>query len=436
MKYYSTNKQSEPVSFTAATIKGQAPDKGLYFPEYIPQVDRDLIEHIDQFSNEEIAYRVIQPYVGDEIPEAVLRKIVSETVHFPIPLVPVNERISALELFHGPTLAFKDIGARFMSRCLAAALAGQSALSGRATVTVLVATSGDTGGAVANGFYGVEGVEVVILYPSGKVSPVQEKQLTTLGGNIHALEVLGTFDDCQAMVKAAFADPELTSQRFLTSANSINVARWLPQQFYYFFAYKQWKDKNNPPVISVPSGNFGNICAGILAMQSGLPVGHFIAACNVNDIVSEYLETQELKPKKAVATLSNAMDVGNPSNFVRILEIFQHRFPELKSRLSSYTITDRETEDTIREVREKYQYLADPHGAVGFLALERYLQEHREQKGIFLETAHPVKFPEAVERITGEQVAVPETVREIMNREKKSKIIAPEYDQLKSYLLQ
>lgn len=442
MKYYSTNKQADPVSFTEATIKGQAPDKGLYFPEYIPQVDRELIEHIDQYSNEEIAYRVISPYVGAEIPEAVLRKIVSETVNFPIPLVQVNDRISSLELFHGPTLAFKDIGARFMSRCLAAALSGQAAQSGQTiksgqtTVTVLVATSGDTGGAVANGFYGVEGVDVVILYPSGKVSPVQEKQLTTLGGNIHALEVLGTFDDCQAMVKAAFADQELTSQRFLTSANSINVARWLPQQFYYFFAYKQWKDKTNPPVISVPSGNFGNICAGILAMQSGLPISHFIAACNVNDIVSDYLETQELKPKKAVPTLSNAMDVGNPSNFVRILEIFQHRFPELKSCLSACTITDQETEATIKEVLEKYQYLTDPHGAVGFLALERYLQEHKDKKGIFLETAHPVKFPEAVERITGEPVALPDTVKEIMNREKKSQVIGPEFDQLKSYLLQ
>ncbi|HPH33151.1 MAG TPA: threonine synthase [Chitinophagaceae bacterium] len=440
MQFYSTNKQSPSVSFKEATIKGQAPDKGLYFPEYIPQLDAGFIKNIEQYSNEEIAYRVIAPYVGEEMTEETLRRIVGETVSFPIPLVPVTEAISSLELFHGPTLAFKDIGARFMSRCLREAIGGgigQATSSGQTNtaITVLVATSGDTGGAVANGFYGVEGVEVVILYPSGKVSPVQEKQLTTLGGNIRALEVEGTFDDCQAMVKQAFMDQELTAKRFLTSANSINVARWLPQQFYYFFAYKQWKEKEQPPVFSVPSGNFGNICAGILAMQSGLPVNHFIAACNVNDIVSDYLLTAELKPKPAVPTLSNAMDVGNPSNFVRILEIFGNRFPDLKSRLSAYTITDAETEATIKRIREETGYLADPHGAVGCLALERYLQTHQGQKGIFLETAHPVKFPESVERITGQPIPLPEAVRAIMHREKTSTLIGPDYEALKSYLL-
>lgn len=443
MQFYSTNKQSPSVSFKEATIKGQAPDKGLYFPEYIPQLEAEFIKNIEQYSNEEIAYRVIAPYVGEEMSEETLRRIVSETVNFPIPLVPVTDSISSLELFHGPTLAFKDIGARFMSRCLREAvgeggsgLAIKNGLTTSATaITVLVATSGDTGGAVANGFFGVEGVEVVILYPSGKVSPVQEKQLTTLGGNIKALEVQGTFDDCQAMVKQAFMDQELTSQRFLTSANSINVARWLPQQFYYFFAYKQWKEKGQPPVFSVPSGNFGNICAGILAMQSGLPVSHFIAACNVNDIVSDYLHTQELRPKKAVPTLSNAMDVGNPSNFVRILEIFGNRFPELKNRLSAYTITDAETEATIKRIWEETGYLADPHGAVGYLALERYLQVHEGQKGIFLETAHPVKFPESVERITGQPIPIPEAVSAIMQQEKKSTLIGPDYEALKSYLL-
>ncbi len=443
MQFYSTNKQSPSVSFKEATIKGQAPDKGLYFPEYIPQLEAEFIKNIEQYSNEEIAYRVIAPYVGEEMTEETLRRIVSETVNFPIPLVPVTDSISSLELFHGPTLAFKDIGARFMSRCLREAvgeggsgLAIKNGLTTSATaITVLVATSGDTGGAVANGFFGVEGVEVVILYPSGKVSPVQEKQLTTLGGNIKALEVQGTFDDCQAMVKQAFMDQELTSQRFLTSANSINVARWLPQQFYYFFAYKQWKEKGQPPVFSVPSGNFGNICAGILAMQSGLPVSHFIAACNVNDIVSDYLHTQELRPKKAVPTLSNAMDVGNPSNFVRILEIFGNRFPELKNRLSAYTITDAETEATIKRIWEETGYLADPHGAVGYLALERYLQVHEGQKGIFLETAHPVKFPESVERITGQPIPIPEAVSAIMQQEKKSTLIGPDYEALKSYLL-
>ena len=431
MKYYSTNKQSSLTSFKEATILGQAPDRGLFFPERIPQVDKGLIVKISDFSDEEIAYRVIAPYVGSEIPEEKLRQIVSKTVNFPIPLIQVNDSIFSLELFHGPTLAFKDIGARFMSRCL-----GYFVKDDSRKVTVLVATSGDTGGAVANGFYNVDGVEVVILYPSGKVSPVQEKQLTTLGNNIHALEVTGTFDNCQQMVKQAFADKELTQKKFLTSANSINVARWLPQQFYYFFAYKQWLEKDSPLIISVPSGNFGNICAGILAMQSGLPVDHFIAACNVNDIVSDYLETQELKPRQAVATLSNAMDVGNPSNFVRILEIFQHQFPALKSKLSSFSITDAETESVIDEVFKKYQYTLDPHGAVGYLALQRYLAEHSNAKGIFLETAHPVKFPEAVERATGQKIKLPEHISEIMDREKISTVISPEYEVLRSFLLE
>ncbi len=435
MKYFSTNKQSPEIDFKEATIKGQAPDKGLYFPEEIPLVEKKFIENISDFSNEEIAFRVIKPYVGTTIPEEKLFQIVSEAVNFPIPLVKVSDRISSLELFHGPTLAFKDIGARFMSRCLGYFVKGDSR-----KVTVLVATSGDTGGAVANGFYDVDGVDVVILYPSGKVSPVQEKQLTTLGKNITALEVQGTFDDCQSMVKQAFTDKNINDKLFLTSANSINVARWLPQQFYYFFAYKQWinsplGDGGNPPVISVPSGNFGNICAGILAMQSGLPVKHFIAACNMNDIVSDYLQTEVLTPKQAVATLSNAMDVGNPSNFVRVLEIFKHEFPELRSKLSSATVTDKETLATIKEVFEKYNYLADPHGAVGYFALSQYLANHPADKGIFLETAHPVKFPDAVEKITGQPIAVPDLLQPIMKRDKLSFLIPSDYIALKEFLL-
>jgi len=430
MKYYSTNKQSSTVDFKEAAIKGQAPDKGLYFPERIPQVDREVIEKIETFSNEEIAFRIIKPYIGNSIPDDQLFSIIKETVNFPIPLVKVNENIFSLELFHGPTLAFKDVGARFMSRCLGYFLKGEEK-----RVTVLVATSGDTGGAVANGFYNVDGIDVVILYPSGKVSPVQEKQLTTLGKNIHALEVNGTFDDCQRMVKQAFADTDLNKQMFLTSANSINVARWLPQQFYYFFGYKQWADKENPPVICVPSGNFGNICAGILASATGLPVRHFIAACNVNDIVSDYLVTEVLKSKQAVPTLSNAMDVGNPSNFVRILEIFQHQFPKLKSKLSSYTIGDDDTLTTIKEVYEKYNYLLDPHGAVGYLSLKKYLETAPGAKGIFLETAHPVKFPDAVEKVTGKTIELPASLENIMFREKKSVKMKGEYNELKNYLL-
>ena len=431
MRYYSTNKQAQDVDFKEATIKGQAPDKGLYFPAAIPRIEKMLIDNISNFSNEEIAFRVIRPYVGETIPEERLFQIVTETVNFLIPLVQVNDRISSLELFHGPTLAFKDIGARFMSRCL-----GHFVKDDARKVTVLVATSGDTGGAVANGFYEVDGVEVIILYPSGKVSPVQEKQLTTLGKNIKALEVEGTFDDCQQMVKQAFTDEDVNKKLFLTSANSINVARWLPQQFYYFFAYKQWTDKNTLPVIAVPSGNFGNICAGILAMQSGLPVNHFIAACNENDIVTHYLQTQQFKPKQAVATLSNAMDVGNPSNFIRILEIFNHQFPELASKLSSYKITDAETVATIKEVYEKENYLLDPHGAVGYLAVKMFLNNNPGLKGIFLETAHPIKFPDAVESATQKKMEIPEAMLPMMNAVKKSVKIRPSYYLLKEYLLQ
>jgi threonine synthase len=430
MNYYSLNDPSAKVSFKEAAIKGQAPGKGLYFPEKIPSLPTNLIANINTLSYEEIAIKVIQPYTGDDIPRNELERIVSETINFDFPLVPVTEDISSLELFHGPTLAFKDVGARFMSRCL-----GYFVKDKDSSVTVLVATSGDTGGAVASGFYDVPGVNVVILYPSGKVSSVQELQLTTLGKNISALEVGGTFDDCQRMVKTAFADNDLNKALFLTSANSINVARWLPQQFYYFFAYRQWADKDHPPVICVPSGNFGNICAGLLAHRSGLPVRHFIAACNANDIVPSYLQTGSYTPKPAVPTLSNAMDVGDPSNFVRILEIFHHEFSSLKKVLTSYSITDEETRKTIRDVYKKYRYLPDPHGAVGFLALERYLTEHPGEKGIFLETAHPVKFYDAVEAETGEKVPLPDTVSHLLGRKKQSIRIDAGFQQLKDFLL-
>jgi threonine synthase len=430
MKYYSTNKESPMASFKEATIKGQAPDKGLYFPETIPQIDKGLIDDIEKVSNEEIAFQVITPYVANEINEDDLFKIVSETVNFPIPLVKVNDNIFSLELFHGPTLAFKDVGARFMSRCLGYFLKNENQ-----KVTVLVATSGDTGGAVANGFYDVPGVDVIILYPSGKVSAVQEKQLTTLGKNIHALEIEGNFDDCQQMVKQAFTDKDISQKLFLTSANSINVARWLPQQFYYFFAYKQWQDKDHAPVISVPSGNFGNICAGILAKQSGLPVHHFIAACNVNDTVTKYLQTEIFQTQTAVPTLSNAMDVGNPSNFIRIMEIFHHQFPDLAKTLSSYNISDEETMAAIKEVYETSGYTLDPHGAVGYLSLKRFLQTHPGRKGIFLETAHPVKFPGAVEKATSKEIDLPSAISSLMKSEKKSNKMNASYETFKNFLL-
>jgi len=336
-----------------------------------------------------------------------------------------------LELYHGPTLAFKDIGARFMSRCLGHFVKGSDK-----KVTVLVATSGDTGGAVANGFYNVPGVEVVILYPSGKVSSVQEKQLTTLGNNIHALEVNGNFDDCQQMVKAAFLDVELNKRLFLTSANSINVARWLPQQFYYFFAYKQWIEKNNPPVVCVPSGNFGNICAGLLANASGLPVKHFIAATNANNVVPQYFATQNYQAKKAVATISNAMDVGDPSNFVRIMELFQQQFSNLIAKVSSCSVTDEVTKQTLLSVYNEHNYLCDPHGAVAYRALEDYLQTHPNNKGIFLETAHPVKFYDVVEPVIGQTVEIPESIKVQLTQDKKSTLIDADFGALKDYLME
>ena len=449
MLYYSLNTPSTRVTFKEATIRGQAPDKGLYFPERIPTLSADLLHNINSLSHEEIAFQVIAPYIGDTLTEAELRRIVAETINFDFPLVPIpthtqspgspNSRVTpdspspdayTLELFHGPTLAFKDVGARFMSRCL-----GHFVRDIHRPVTVLVATSGDTGGAVASGFYGVEGVNVVILYPTGKVSSVQELQLTTLGNNITALEVDGTFDDCQRMVKEAFSDPVLNDRLFLTSANSINVARWLPQQFYYFFAWQQWPDKQHPPVISVPSGNFGNICAGLMAWSSGLPVSHFIAACNANDIVPVYLQTGEYQAKAAQPTLSNAMDVGNPSNFVRILEIFDKKLPSLKSVLSSVSISDDETVATILDLYKNHHYLPDPHGAVGYLALQRYLAAHPGAKGIFLETAHPVKFYDVVEPLIGSTIPLPENVKTLLNHQKHSTRIAPDYAQLKDFLL-
>lgn len=430
MLYFSTNNNSPIVDFKEATINGQAPDKGLYFPQSIPMLSKELIQHMERYSNEAIAYEVIKPYVGDTIPASVLEQIVQETINFSIPLVPVSDAIFSLELFHGPTLAFKDVGARFMSRCLGYFVKDQPK-----KVTVLVATSGDTGGAVASGFYDVPNVDVIILYPSGKVSTVQEKQLTTLGKNIHALEVKGSFDDCQQMVKDVFANAADFPNLFLTSANSINVARWLPQQFYYFFAYKQWADKNNPPVIAVPSGNFGNICAGILANASGLPVQHFIAACNANDTIPEFLETGNYPSKKSVATISNAMDVANPSNFVRILEIFNQQMGTLKNLVSAKSVSDDDTKATLKEVYDEFNYLLDPHGAVGYHALKEYLQQHPSQKGIVVETAHPVKFFDVVEPIIGQHVPIPQSIAAQLKLDKKSTLLENNSEALRAFLL-
>lgn len=431
MKYYNLKDHLEKIDFREATIKGQGKEKGLFFPENIPQFDQEFIQNLHQYSNEEIAYQCMKDFVGDEIPSEILKEIVAETVSFDIPLVKINEQISILELFHGPTLAFKDIGARFMSRCLSYFLKDRNK-----KVTVLVATSGDTGGAVAHGFYKIPQINVVILYPKNRVSPVQEKQLTALGENISALEVDGSFDDCQNLVKQAFSDEEINSQLFLTSANSINVARWLPQQIYYLIALKQWiQEHKEQPVICVPSGNFGNICAGLLAHVRGLPASHFIAACNANQVVPDYFKTQNYQPQKAITTLSNAMDVGNPSNFVRILELFGNQFELVKNKISAYSIDDEQTMNTISQIYEKYRYVLEPHSAVALAAMEQYLQENPEQKGFILGTAHPVKFPEAVEKAIHTQIEIPEPLKELMEKDKKTVEINSDFEELRRFLL-
>ena len=427
MHYFSTNRISQNASFSEAVLKGQPDDKGLYFPSEIPALTREWLRDLNKRSNEQTAFDVIRPFIGGEIPDPELYEICEQTVNFDFPLVPVTERISALELFHGPTLAFKDVGARFMSRCLQYFSRGNTEKT-----IVVVATSGDTGGAVAAGFHGIEGIEVVILYPKGRVSGVQELQLTTLGGNVTTLELHGSFDDCQSLAKQALADADLQSRVHLTSANSINIARWLPQQFYYFFALKQWQGE--PPVISVPSGNFGNLASGILAHISGLPVTRFIAACNANDVVPRFMKDGEYTVRPSVPTLSNAMDVGAPSNFVRVLEIFNNDFVDLTAKLEAVSITDKETAATMREVYAAHNYVLDPHGAVGFLALERYLDSHPEGSGIFLETAHPVKF-ESVNEIIGTYGQVPAAVNELFSKEKNSCPLDNDYDSLKEILL-
>jgi threonine synthase len=433
MQYFSTNRKSAHVSFREATLNGQPEDKGLYFPERIPTLSDDFWRDFPTKSKEQIAFEIIRPFVGDSIDEKSLLQICAETVNFDFPLVKISEKIWTLELFHGATLAFKDVGARFMSRCLQ-----YFSRKKKEKTIVIVATSGDTGGAVAAGFYETEGVEVVILYPRGKVSKVQELQLTTLGKNISALEVGGNFDDCQNLAKTALADAQLKQKVFLTSANSINVARWLPQQFYYFYALRQWqienrKSKIENPVISVPSGNFGNICAGILAHISGLPCEKFIAACNANDIIPRFLQSGKMEQKSAVPTLSNAMDVANPSNFVRILEIFGQDYLNLKKKMEAVSVSDETTIETMREVYQKYEYVLDPHGAVGFYALRKYLEENPEKSGFFLETAHPVKF-DSVEKTIGTSGAMPETVVKLLSKPKQSMEISNDYAQLREFL--
>lgn len=436
MNFYSLNKKAPSVSFKDALIKGIAPDRGLYFPERITPLPVSFFEGITELSNHEIAFNAIHQFVSEEIPNETLKEILADVLDFEFPVVEIEENVSTLELFHGPTMAFKDVGARFMANCL-----GYFSKNQQNEVTVLVATSGDTGGAVANGFLGVKGVKVVILYPSAKVSDIQERQLTTLGQNITALEVDGTFDDCQTMVKTAFLDHELLESMQLTSANSINVARWLPQLFYFLFAYKQVLQKaqkiNKPVqdiVFSIPSGNFGNICAGMVAQKLGMPVRQFIAATNVNDTVPQFMKTGVYAPKPSTATISNAMDVGDPSNFVRIRHLFEDNFQALEKQLSSYAYTDSETRAALLEIYNKSSYIADPHGAVGYLGLKKYQEQFPDTFGIFLETAHPVKFLDVVEETIGEELRIPPQIQKVMDKEKKS-IPIQNYQELKSYLL-
>ena len=426
MNYYSLHHKSPISTFKNAVVQGLAKDRGIYFPANITPLSKDFIANITKYTHHEIAYEVMKQFVGDEIPTEKLKEIIAKTVSFDFPLVKVADNIASLELFHGPTMAFKDVGAKFMAQCLAYFNKGNEE-----EVTVLVATSGDTGGAVAKGFLGAKGVNVVILYPSGKVSDVQEKQLTTLGQNITALEVDGVFDDCQEMVKTAFLDEDIT--RTLTSANSINVARWLPQMFYFFFAYKELQETNKDLVFSVPSGNFGNICAGIMAQKLGLPVKHFVASTNINDTVPNYLVAGVYTPKPSKATISNAMDVGNPSNFIRIRELFNNDLETLKSAFSSHSFTDTETREAMKKIYNDSGYIADPHGAIGYLGLKKYGLSANEF-GVFLETAHPVKFLDVVEDTLPVKVAIPAQIQKVMNN-KKAALKVANYQDLKDFLM-
>lgn len=428
MKYFSTNKKSEKVSFKDAVIKGLAPDKGLYFPESIAKLPSDLLNSGKDLT--EICYEFAKEFIGDEIPTNHLKQIIKETINFPLPIVEIEKDVYSLELWHGPTCAFKDVGARFLARCLSYFVKDK-----QEKVTILVATSGDTGSAVANGFYEVEGIDVVILYPKGKVSKIQEQQLTTIGKNVRALEVDGTFDDCQKMVKLAFNDEELNAKMNLSSANSINVARFLPQAFYYFAAYEQLKDKSKDLVFAVPSGNFGNLTAGMFAQRAGLPVAKFIAGTNANDIVPTYLKTGIYTAKPSVSTISNAMDIGDPSNFARILELHDCKWEAVKSTLVGYAYSDDETRAAMKDIIDRTGYLAEPHGAIAYLALKEYQKTH-DCQGIILETAHPAKFHDVVEPVIGQKVDIPERLQEYMSRTKVATLIAPTFEALKADLLQ
>lgn len=433
MKYYSTNKNTPKVTLKEAVVKGLAADNGLFMPEHINKFEPSFFENIHNLSFQEIAFEVALKFFGDDIEPSTLKTIVYDTLQFDCPLVKVTDNIYSLELFHGPTLAFKDIGARFMARLLSHFMTNREK-----QINVLVATSGDTGSAVANGFLGVEGVHVYVLYPKGKVSKIQESQFTTLEQNITALEIEGTFDDCQHLVKSAFLDEELNEKLVLTSANSINVARFLPQTFYYFYAYSQLQKQSalndKSLVFSVPSGNLGNITAGLFAEKMGLPVHYFIAANNANRVVYDYINSGEYTPRPSIETIANAMDVGAPSNFARILDLHHHIYAEIIQSIKSVTYSDEQIRETIQKVYDEYHYLCDPHGACGFRSLEETLKD--EEIGVFLETAHPAKFIETVEGVIGKgNVEIPEKLSEFMRGKKKSVELNNNFSTFKSYLL-
>ena len=422
MKLYSTNHQSPTVSLREAVMNGLAPDGGLYMPEELKRLPEEFFKKLESLSFQEIAFEVAWSLMKEEMAEKDLKTIVDEAISFDAPLVPLSDTLSVLELFHGPTLAFKDFGARFMARLMAHFLKDS-----KKELTILVATSGDTGSAVASGFFGIPGVRVILLYPSGKVSEIQEKQLTTMGGNVTALEVKGVFDDCQRMVKEAFLDKELKSKLSLSSANSINIGRLIPQSFYYFYAYAQARLRTTRELIfSVPSGNFGNLTAGLIAKRMGLPVTRFIAACNANDVVPQYLKTGRFEPKPSKKTMSNAMDVGNPSNFARMRELYDSS-KTMRQDIWSRSFSDAETEAAMKEVQEKYHYILEPHGAVGYLGAQAFLKENpSDVSAIILETAHPAKFL---------NVPLPVELQVCRNRPKKSVLISSEFRDLKNFLL-
>ena len=431
MNYYSTNGKAPIASLEKAVVKGLAEDKGLYMPERIKPLPQSFFDNIENMTFQEIAYTVADAFFGEDVPADDLKKIVYDTLAFDVPAVKVTDNIYSLELFHGPTLAFKDVGARFMARLLQYFLKRE----GKGQVNVLVATSGDTGSAVANGFLGVDGIHVYVLYPKGKVSPIQECQFTALGQNITAVEVDGVFDDCQALVKSAFMDADLNAHMKLTSANSINVARFLPQSFYYFYAYAQMKKKGlaDQLVVCVPSGNFGNICSALFGKKMGLPIKRFIAANNANDIFYKYLQTGQYNPKPSVQTIANAMDVGDPSNFARIYDLYGKSHEAICADISGATYSNDEIAETIREVEAATGYVCDPHGACGFRALKEGLRAG--ETGVFLETAHPAKFKDTVDAILGKSIDIPAKLQAFMKGTKQSVPMSKDFADFKQFLL-